>query len=68
LNDHLVLGAEYRSKPNNLSVFKEDAFKDVYVAWLLNKHLAATLAYAILGNIADKQDQKAVYISLQTGF
>lgn len=68
LNDHLVLGAEYRRKPNNLSVFKEDAFKDVYVAWLLNKHLAATLAYAILGNITDKQGQKAVYISLQTGF
>jgi hypothetical protein len=68
LHDRLVLGAEYRSKPNNLSVFKEDAFKDVFIAWLPNKHIAATLAYALLGNIADKQDQKAVYLSIQTGF
>lgn len=68
LNDQLILGAEYRSKPNNLSVFKEDAFKDIYLAWLLNKHVAATLAYAMLGNIADKEDQKALYISLHTGF
>lgn len=68
LNDHLVLGAEYRSKPDNLSVFREDAFKDVFLAWFPNKHIAATLAVALLGNIADKQDQKAVYISLQTGF
>ena len=68
LHDRLVLGAEYRSKPNNLSVFKEDAFKDVFIAWLPNKHIAATLAYALLGNIADKQDQKAVYLSVQTGF
>jgi Protein of unknown function (DUF3034) len=68
LHDRLMLGAEYRSKPNNLSIFREDAFKDVFLAWLPNKHIAATLAYALLGNIADKQDQKAVYLSLQTGF
>ncbi len=68
LHDRLVLGAEYRSKPNNLSVFKEDAFKDVFLAWLPNKHIAVTLAHARLGNIVDKRNQKATYLSLQTGF
>jgi Protein of unknown function (DUF3034) len=68
LHDRLVLGAEYRSKPNNLGVFKEDAFKDVFFVWLPNKHIAVTLAHARLGNIADKKNQKATYISLQTGF
>ena len=68
LNDHVVFGAEYRSKPNNLSVFREDSFQDLFLAWVPNKHLAVTLAYAVLGNIADKQNQKATYISLQTGF
>ena len=68
LSDHVVLGTEYRSKPNNLSAFKEDSYKDLFLAWVPNKHLAAIFAYAALGNIADKKNQKATYISLQTGF
>jgi hypothetical protein len=30
LTDNLVLGGEYRQKPNNLSAFREDDFKDVF--------------------------------------
>lgn len=68
LNDNLLIGAEYRHKPNNLSVFKENAYRDFFLAYLPNKYLAMTAAYALLGNIANKPDQKALYISLQLGF
>lgn len=68
LSDALAAGIEYRGKPDNLSVFREDSFKDVFIAWLRSKHVAITAAYARLGNIADKRDQDGVYLSLQGRF
>lgn len=68
LNDSLALGVEYRTKPDNLSVFREDNFQDVFVAYLPNKHLALTAAYARLVTIADKKDQDALYLSVQGSF
>jgi hypothetical protein len=68
LNDHLLLGAEYRHKPNNLSAFQEDAFKDVFLAFVPTKYVAVTAAYAKYGNIADKRNQRALYLSLQMNF
>lgn len=68
LNDNLLLGAEYRHKPDNLSVFREDAFRDVFITFLPSKYAAFTMAYAKLGNIADKRDQDALYLSLQLSF
>jgi hypothetical protein len=65
LNDNLVLGLEYRQKPDNLSVFREDDFKDVFLAWIPVKYLSVTVAYADLGNIADKNHQRGAYVSLQ---
>lgn len=66
--DQLIVGAEYRAKPDNLSVFQEDDFKDVFIAWVPYKHVSLILAYADLGNIADKQDQRGWYASLQGSF
>ena len=68
LLDQLMLGAEYRTKPDNLSVFKEHDFKDVFVAWVPEKHVSLTVAYASLGTIADKQNQRGWYASLQGSF
>ena len=68
INDHVAVGMEYRSKPNNLSVFREDDFKDVFVAWMPSKQVSLTLAYALLGTIADKSNQKAVYASVQLAY
>ena len=68
LNDNLLAGAEYRHKPNNLSIFKEDAFSDIFMAYVPNKHVAVTAAYARFGNIANKPNQNALYLSLQLGF
>ena len=68
LNDNLMLGIEYRNKNDNLSFFKEEAARDIFLAWLPNKWLALTAAYVDLGNIADKPDQKGAYISLQLSY
>ena len=68
LCDSLLLGAEYRQKPDNLSAFREQDFYDIYLAFVPNKRLAVTVAYAQLGQIADKKDQEALYVSLQLSF
>ena len=68
LNDRWVLGAEYRQKPNNLGAFREDAIHDVFIAWFPLKMLSITGAYADLGRIADKDNQRAVYLSFQLAF
>jgi len=65
LNDRLAIGMEYRSKPNNLSAFQEDSYKDLFVAFVPNKHIAFTLAYAKLGTITDKKSQDGIYFSVQ---
>ncbi|MGH8259244.1 MAG: DUF3034 family protein, partial [Steroidobacteraceae bacterium] len=65
LADNVLLGGEYRQKPSNLSVFREDDFADVFVAYFPVKYLSITGAYVDLGNIADKSDQRGWYLSLQ---
>jgi Protein of unknown function (DUF3034) len=68
LTDHVVLGAEYRMKPDNLSVYREDDFWDAFVAFIPYKNISLTLAHADLGNIADKARQRGWYASLQASF
>jgi len=68
LTDKLLAGAEYRGKPDNLSVFREQNFSDVFIAYVPNKHVAFTAAYAKLGNIADKPNENAWYLSAQLSF
>jgi hypothetical protein len=64
----LVIGAEFRSKPNNLGFTREDDSADAFLAYFFNKHLSATLAFVALGDIATKRDQNGVYVSVQSGF
>jgi hypothetical protein len=68
LSRHWAVGAEYRQKPNNLGIAKEDDWYDAFVAWAPNKHVSLTLAYADLGNIVIKDRQRGVYASVQVGF
>ncbi len=68
LTDNLLVGAEYRARPDNLNSFKEDDAKDVFIAWFPTKYLALTAAYVDLGNIADKDNQSAWYLSGQLSF
>lgn len=65
---NLVVGAEYRTKPDNLGFAAEDDWYDVYAAYALNKHVSLTAAWADLGSIATVDDQRGVYLSLQLGF
>jgi hypothetical protein len=65
LRDNLALGVEHRWKPDNLSVFKEEDFSDVFLAWFPHRHVAVTAAWARLGTIAGKPKQDGTYISVQ---
>lgn len=68
LRRNLVVGAEYRTKPDNRSFAGEDDWFDIYAAWAINKHLSVTAAWADLGSIATFEDQRGVYLSIQAGF
>jgi hypothetical protein len=68
VNRNLAIGAEYRTKPNNLGIADEDDAWDVFVAWAPYKNVSLTVAYVDLGNIVIRDDQRGVYASLQVGF
>lgn len=67
LSKRLLVGAEYRTKPNNLGL-KEDDWFDVFAAYAVSKNLSVTVAYADLGTIATFKGQRGLYLSLQAGF
>ena len=64
----LALGAEYRTKPDNLKFAKEDDAFDLFVAAFFNKNVSLTLAYVDLGDIALQGRQNGAYMSMQVGF
>ena len=68
LSQKWVVGLEYRMKPDNLGIATEDNWFDAFVAYAPNKHVSFTLAYADLGNIVIKDNQRGVYASVQVGF
>ena len=68
LSRQLAIGAEFRTKPDNLKFAKEGNAFDVFVAYFFNKNVSATLAYVGLGDIATQRNQNGVYASLQVGF
>ncbi|MEO7935317.1 MAG: DUF3034 family protein [Dokdonella sp.] len=68
LSRKFAVGAEYRMKPDNLGIAKEDDWFDAFIAWAPTKHVSLTLAYADLGNIVIKDRQRGLYASVQVGF
>jgi len=68
MSRNIALGAEYRMKPSNLGIAKEDDWYDVFVAFAPYKHVSVTLAYAHLGNVVIKDNQNGPYLSVQVGF
>lgn len=68
LSKHLIFGADYRSKPDNLSFAKEEDAFALFGVWLPSKHFTVTAAYVNLGDVALQPSQDGFYISLQTGF
>lgn len=68
LSRRLVVGAEYRSKPSNLAIAREDDWADAFIAYGLNRHVTATIAYTDLGSIATFDQQRGVLFQLQGNF
>ena len=68
LSQKWAVGLEYRMKPDNLGIATEDNWFDAFVAYAPNKHVSFTVAYADLGNIVIKDNQRGVYASVQVGF
>lgn len=62
-----AVGAEYRTKPDNLSIAREDDAWDIFAAYFLTKNVSVTAAYLDLGNIVLKDHQRGAYVSLQVG-
>lgn len=82
LSKNVVIGAEYRFKPNNLEslgraaglgdALREDDWKDIFIAWAPSKNVSITLAYVDLGRIVPgitkNKKQSGVYLSTQIAF
>ena len=76
--NRILVGYEYRQKPDNLSSFKEDAYQDIFVAYIPNKRVALVAAYADLGSLPGSpaisggsthgDNKKGFYVSAQLSF
>lgn len=64
----LVIGGEYRMKPDNLSFAEEDDWFDIFAAYFITKNLSATLAYLNAGEITLQGEQQGIYLSIKAGF
>ena len=82
LSKNVVIGAEYRFKPNNLEslgraaglgdALREDDWKDIFIAWAPSKNVSITLACVDLGRIVpgitNYKKQTVVYLSTRIAF
>jgi hypothetical protein len=63
-----VVGAEYRTKPNNLAIAREDNAFDVFSAYAITRNVTLTAAYVDLGSIATFDGQRGAFLSAQVAF
>jgi hypothetical protein len=68
LSRRLALGAEFRSKPDNLGIAREDDWFDLFGAYALSRRLTFTAAYVDLGSIATVKGQRGALFQIQAGF
>lgn len=68
LSERLLLGAEYRAKPDDLAAFREQRAADLFLAWNPHKRVSFTGAWLDLGSIAGKCAQRGAYASIWVGF
>ncbi|MEO5937754.1 MAG: DUF3034 family protein [Sphingomonas sp.] len=68
LKRNLLVGAEYRTKPDNLGFAREQDAYDLFAAWALTRNFTLTAAYVDLGDIATVRKQRGAFLSLQAGF
>jgi hypothetical protein len=68
LNRQLAVGAEYRRRPRNLDVSRDNDAFDVFVAYAPTRNVSLTVGYVDLGRIVTRREQRGAYISLTVGF
>lgn len=68
LSRRAVIGAEFRTKPDNLAIAREDDWLDLFAAYALTKNLTVTAAYVDLGSIATFDRQRGGMLSAQFAF
>lgn len=67
LSRRLIVGGEYRFKPDALAFAAEDNFFDLFGAYAINNTLTLTAGYADLGSVALFDKQRGIYLSIQVG-
>jgi hypothetical protein len=65
LSRRVLVGAELRTKPDNLGFAREQKAYDAFVAWQFQRHFTVTAAYTDLGDIATVKRQRGAFLSLQ---
>lgn len=65
LNYNVAVGIEFKQKPDQLDFATEQHWRDIFVAWFINKHVSVVTGYADLGNIAGFEQQQGYYLSVE---
>lgn len=68
LSPGIVVGGEYRTKPDNLGFAREQDSADLFAAWAVARHVSLTAAYVDLGDIATVRRQRGAFLSIQGSF
>ncbi len=68
LSRKLVIGGEYRTKPDNLSIAREEDWYDLFAAFAINRNLTVAAAYANIGSVATSKEQRGGLLSLRASF
>jgi hypothetical protein len=64
----LALGGEFRTRPDNLGIAKENDAFDLFAAWAPVRNLTVTVAYVDVGSVATFKGQRGALLSLQAAF
>jgi hypothetical protein len=68
LSPRLVVGGEWRTRPDNLGIAHEGDAKDLFAAWALSRHVTMTAAYVDVGSVATFANQRGGLLSLQFAY
>lgn len=68
LSPRLVIGGEWRTRPDNLRIAEENDAKDLFAAWAVNRHVTVTAAYVDIGSVAAFANQRGGLLSLQLAY
>lgn len=64
----LVVGGEWRTRPDNLGIAREDDAKDLFAAWAVTRHVTVTAAYVDVGSVETFAGQRGGLLSLQLAY